>query len=214
MVGTFNPTSAGVKTDNLTVFYNDGTGSQSTARAVSGTGVTAAVLDIAAATFSNTTVGATSGAATFNVTNTGGSPATITARAFGTNQFNVTGGTCAVNSTIAVAGTCTVTATFSPTSAGAKSDSLSIAYNGPNVSSSSRAVSATGLAAASLAIAVTSYGNVQTGTTTSKTFTVTNSGQSAATVSSRTLTTERSTPSPGGTLCTSFFSDCKWWHVR
>ena len=104
------------------------------ATSLSGTGrslATPALLDISAPSvaFSDTSVGTTSNTATFTVTNTGETAAIITSRFFGTTQFNVTGGTCASNSTVAVSGgTCTVVGTFNPTSAW-KTDNLTVVYN-------------------------------------------------------------------------------------
>lgn len=198
----FSPTTTGVRSDLLTVGYSDSTAAKTATLTVSSTALTPASLSIAAGSFSNTTVGASSSATSFTVTNSGQASATISARSLTTGtQYSISGGTCAAAAVVAPAATCTLSVVFSPTSAGVKSDTLNLSYNnGVGAQTATRALSATGLTPAVLAIGAGSFSNTTVGATSgATTFTVTNSGGSTATISARSLTTGTQFAVSGGT---------------
>ena len=203
---TFNPTSSGVKADTVTVAYGDAGGALTAAtRALSATALGRAALAISAETFPNTTVGNTSAAVTFTVTNSGGSTATLSAAPVLTTgtQYAIAGGTCVNGGTIAAAGTCTITITFTPTSSGVKADTLTVAYGDVSgaLTAATQSLSATGLTKATITIAANTYTDTFVGSNRSVTFTATNGGETAATISSRTMTTGTQYAITGGT-CT------------
>ena len=139
--------------------------------------------------FGNVTVGATA-TRTFTLQNTGAVAATavggsglVAPFSFLGGSYPGTGGTC--GATINASANCTVVVEFAPTSAIASNDTMDIDYNnGVGAQTSSRQVTGTGIAPALLTIdsgPTYNYGLIANGGVADRTFTVTNSGASAAT---------------------------------
>lgn len=113
-------------------------------------------------------------------------------------EFSITGGTCVTPGVILGNASCTVSGTFTPFSASTRSESLTISYT---ISGSAKSESATliglGLSPGSLSMSGVSFTSMTVGVSSSAvTTTVTNTGQTAATLNTRTL---RSTGSVSGT---------------
>jgi hypothetical protein len=127
--------------------------------------------------FGNQTVGTTSAAFSFTLSNSGGAGATGITVAV-TAPFARSGGTC--GATLAAATTCTINVVFSPTAAGAATGTATITAN-VAVAGSPVSLTGTGTAvvAGTASVSPTSlaFGNQAVGTTsTSQTVTVTNTG--------------------------------------
>jgi hypothetical protein len=180
---------------------------------MTGTGANPANLTISPSPHSFGTVsnGSTSAAQTFTITNTGGVPSGTISTSLGganPNQFTKSADGCN-GQALAAGASCTVGAAFAPTSSGAKGASMSVAATPGG--SASASLSGTGQAPANLTISPTShsFGNVLQGTTSpAKQFTVTNTGEQAATLTSITgvakFTLASTCPGtlPGGASCT------------
>ena len=190
IVVAFSPTASGVANGTVTLNYNDGQGAQSVARNLTGTGALAvlSISDGPTYNYGPVTLGQ-SASKTFTVTNTGGISATAMANGgtlaapfnYAGGTYPGTAGTCA--STLAAAATCTVVVDFSPTVGGAASSTLTVSYNdGQAAQGATRALSGTGaLAVLSISDGPTyDYSSVALGSTASKTFTVTNTGNATA----------------------------------
>lgn len=190
LVVDFSPTIAGVASSTVSLDYNNGQSAQNTTRAVTGTGVLA-ILDISdGPTYNYGSIGvATTSSKTFTITNSGGRQATSVASAAGLSapftykggSYPGTGGTCAT--TLDAGLTCTIVVDFSPTVSGVASSTININYNdGLAAQTTSRAVTGTGaLAVLSISDGPTyDFGERTIGSTTSKTFTITNTGSAQA----------------------------------
>ena len=177
----FAPSATGAKAASLDASATPG---GTASAALSGTGATPADLEITPSphAFGNRVNNTTSPAQTFTVTNTGGVPSgTIATSLAGTDsgQFTKSADNCN-GQTLAAGANCTVNAAFAPTSSGSKSASLqAVATPGGTASAS---LSGTGQTPANLTISPSpyNYGNVLQGTTASKEFTITNTGEQAA----------------------------------
>lgn len=188
----FSPTASGTLSTTLTMNYFNGIISSTANRGIQGTGVTPALL-----TLSNgpsfdygTRAQGSSTDQTFTVTNTGGSIATSLSGITlnlpftfkGGGGYPGTGGTC--GGTLAVTGTCQVVVSFVPTSTGTSSTTLTLNYNdGAAMASATRSIQGTSVAPALLSISdptTYNFGGIKSGTTASKTFTITNNGGFAA----------------------------------
>jgi hypothetical protein len=191
---TFTPLSVASFTAALTI-TDSATGSpQSATLTGSGTAVPAPIAGInpATAPFGNQTVNTTSSAQTFTVSNTGNAALTLSSITLGgTNPgaFALAGGTCAT--TVAASSSCTIAVTFTPTGATSYAATLNVANN---AAGSPLVVTFTGTGTAAPApIAGISpgsgpFGNQTVNTTSSaQTFTVSNTGNAALTLSSITL---------------------------
>ena len=99
----------------------------------------------AALTFASTAAGATSAAQTVTLSNTGTAPLLVATIAASDAVFKITGGTCAVGTSVAAGASCTVTVAFAPTVAGAATGTLTF---GHNASPNSSAVALSGDASA------------------------------------------------------------------
>ncbi len=192
IVVTYAPTANGSQNGTITLSYNDGITSRSATRAMTGVGADPASLTISdGATYDYGTKATTSSTdKTFTVTNGGGVTATSMsglglsgAYSFKGGTYPGTGGTCSTSLT--AAGTCTVVATFAPTVTGTLNSNVRVNYNdGVTTQQAVRPVTGVGAAAASLSIsdgATYDYGTKATGSSTDKTFTITNSGGVTAT---------------------------------
>lgn len=191
IVVNYTPTTAAAHADTIQIDYHDGLTTQSTTRALSGTGITVAVLSISdGATYSyGSQVLTTATDKTFTLTNAGQASATAVLEtglaapfAYKGGSFPGTGGTC--TTTIAT-GTCTVVITYSPTTAATHNDTINFSYNdGLVAQAATRDVTGTGLTPATLTISdgtTYSFGSNLIGTSTDKTFTITYAGDVSAT---------------------------------
>jgi hypothetical protein len=187
IVVNYNPTTIATHTDAIEIDFNNGLIAQQSTRALTGIGVAPANITITdGATYDFGTV-ATGGTAQkiFTVTNAGSFTASsmvgtgLTAPfAFKGGTYPGTGGNC--GATLNPAATCTIVVTYSPTATGTQSDAIDMDYyDGAGNQTSSRAVQGTGAAPATLTISDGpgfNYGTVANGSSTDKSFTITNSG--------------------------------------
>ncbi|OQW53503.1 MAG: hypothetical protein A4S09_07870 [Proteobacteria bacterium SG_bin7] len=187
----FTPVANGTFNDTISLGYNDGFTGQTATRSISGTGVAATVLSVSdAGTYDYGNVVTTTFATkTYTVTYVSG---TLAATGLGTSglaaPFSVTpswpgGGTCGTSIS---SGTCTFIVRYSPTANVLSNRTFNFNYNdGAVVQSISRTVQGTGILPAILTVSDTGtydFGNVATGTSADKTYTVTySSGQATAT---------------------------------
>lgn len=152
---------------------------------LSGTGVAAAAASLSASptslAFGSVTVGATSGAQTVTITNTGGQAASGVAVGSGSARF---GATNACGTTITAGASCTVSVAYSPTAAASDSANLTITYAGGTPVAVAMTGTGTAAATANLSASPASlaFGSVTVGTTAAgKTVTVSNGGGAQAT---------------------------------
>ena len=165
---TFTPTNTGTRTG--TVSFTAG----GTAKTVSltGTGVTATVsvtVSPTALTFASQTVGTSSAAQGVTITNTGSSSFTL-------SSFGISGDfarTTTCGSSLGAGASCSVSVTFTPTATGTRTGSLTF-----TAGTTAENVSLTGQGTQSFSYSPTSldFGALPTGTTVTKTVTLTNSG--------------------------------------
>jgi hypothetical protein len=176
---SFTPATPGQKTANLVVSATPG---GSVTSALDGTGIALGdiLLTPGNQAFGNVVVGATSAtAATFTVTNTGGTTTgTLNTTMTGSDagDFEVETDTCD-GATLAGSATCMITVSFSPTSAGAKTASLQVA--GTPGGTTSSALTGNALENARLVInpTILDFGTVVSMQSSgNQTFTVTNAG--------------------------------------
>jgi hypothetical protein len=98
-------------------------------------------------TFTSQALGTTSAAQTFSVNNSVGAGAALVLKSIALtagSDFAVSGGTCAVGTSLAAGTACSVTATFKPTLAGTRSATLTVGHNGAT-GSSTATLSGTGV---------------------------------------------------------------------
>lgn len=178
----FAPTTVGPKT--IAQLKVSGTPGGTVVSNLSGTGIAVGQLKIepSVSQFGNVVVGQTSTAATFTITNTGGSPTgVLTSALSGANPSEfplvVAGNSCA-NSSLAAGASCTISVQFAPMSPGAKAASLTVA--GTPGGATAASLSGTGLTASQIVVAPTQqdFGSVAQGQNSSAvSFTVKNNGQ-------------------------------------
>jgi hypothetical protein len=159
----FAPTTAGAKTGMLTVTATPG---GTASAALSGAGLSPAVLSLTPATFDGGTVdvGSQSAPVTFVVTNTGMAASGVVALAntgSGATSFAITSDTC-TGLQLAAGASCTVALVFKPTAFGAKSAMLGVSAS-PGASASAT-LTGTGRDTIQVTIAIAGTG---TGTVTS-----------------------------------------------
>jgi hypothetical protein len=136
---TFNPSSVGLKTEQIIINDNSGTGSQGIT--VTGTGVESGgslEFNPTTLTFAAQTVGTSSGAQTALLVNNGNRPVTISNINLLSNDFSQTNN-CGPNfptvpATLNVGQSCTVSATFTPTASGTLTGAISVASDAVNQS--------------------------------------------------------------------------------
>jgi len=188
---TYSPVTVALHSSTLQISYNNGYVGTSSTRNVQGTGILPATLTFLPATlysFGNRATGSTTDV-TMTVSYSGTAPATSMAGAGVANPYSFkggsypgTGGTC--GPTIS-SGTCTVVVTYSPNSVATHNGTVSVNYdNGASTQTASRNLTGVGQALAYLTISdgpTYNFGTQSVGTTTSKTFTVTNVGSVNAT---------------------------------
>lgn len=152
---TFTPTALGAATGTITLNYNDGTGSTSATRPLTGTGANVASLTISDATtydYGTVSVGNTP-THTFTVSN-GAGLASATLETVNTSanlgltgtKYTRSGGTCADSGVIAASGSCTIIITYTPTVTAVDTATLSVSYNNSITAAqtTTRAITGTG----------------------------------------------------------------------
>ncbi|MBZ5658723.1 MAG: choice-of-anchor D domain-containing protein, partial [Acidobacteriia bacterium] len=130
---TFTPAATGTRTGTLSV--SDSANNSPQTSALTGTGVVPAKLTPATATYAAQTVGTTSAAKTFTLTNNMTVALNNIAIAT-TGDFAVSATTCTAS--LAAKGKCTISVTFTPTAVGTRTGKLSVsdtASNSPQTSS-------------------------------------------------------------------------------
>ena len=192
VVVNFSPTVSGSQNDAIDVSWYDGTSAQSTSRPIAGSGANPAALSIsdgATYNFGSQTVGS-SLSKIFTITNSGGYPAnSLVINGLSApyswlgGSYPGTGGDC--GTTLSSSSSCTVVVQYLPASTSVYNDAIDVAYNdGASAQTVQRPLTGNGLAPALLSIsdgASYDYGVQATGSSTTKTFTITNSGASTAT---------------------------------
>ena len=177
----FAPTATGARSGLLTIYANV-PGGQATV-ALNGTGTTAAaiVLTPLALSFPATIVNQTAPSQNITVSNTGGTPATLSAPVLSGNasDFTIYANTC--GATLPPDTGCTLTVTFTPTASGTRSATLSVTDNAGTASVATQTATLTGIGNApatdTLAPLALSFAQQQIGTSSSvQTVTLTNSG--------------------------------------
>ncbi len=185
----FKPTSAGNKSDVLTIVTNAGNKTINLSGAGLSTGSPDISISPSSLSFGNVAVGAYK-TATFTISNPGSAPLNVTSISIGTGtgQYSVN-----LNSTTVSAGSSkTVTVTFKPTSAGSKSGTVAIEAEGIN-RSLAVLLSGTGTSGTAPALSLTPssstfpFGEVNVGSRKDLTLTVKNTGTANLVVSSATL---------------------------
>ncbi|NYF79573.1 choice-of-anchor D domain-containing protein [Granulicella arctica] len=211
---TFQPVAAGSFAASLSVI--DAVGTQTAS--LTGTGTAApqpqAALTPASANFGNVTVGTTSSAQSFTLTNSGSAALSINSVSLGganASVFAIASKTCGAS--LAANASCTLSVTFAPTATGSSTAILSISDNA-NGSPQTSTLSGTGTPAPAPAPAATltpstlNFGSVQTGTnSTAQNATLTNTGNAPLAIGGISLTGTNSaafisTNTCGSTLAT------------
>ncbi len=182
----FAPASAGAASGTLTINSNASNATLSVP--LSGTGVTQGQItpNPTSLSFGSVTVGS-SKSLSGTLTNSGGTSLTISAASASGTGFTLSGLTVPV--TLNPGQSATFSVLFAPAASGSVSGSVSITSNGSNPNLSIP-LSGTGVAPGSLSANPTSlaFGNVQVGSTGSKSETVTNTGGATVTISQANVT--------------------------
>ncbi len=187
LVVSFAPTVAGNFYDTIQIDYNDSSSARYALRDISGTGVSAAFLEISNSPFydyGNQALN-TSTDFIFTVSNTGGVAATSMSGAglaapfsFKGGAYPGTGGSCSAS--LAPSSTCTFVVTFNPTTTGIFSDTVEIDYNdGATTKQATRDVQGSGTNQAVITISegpLFDYGIKSLGSVTDHIFVLENTG--------------------------------------
>jgi hypothetical protein len=218
IVLTYNPTTGGTTNETLSLQYNDGAATQTITLPLDGTAITLASLAITQAsadyTFGPITKNTTDDIV-FTVTNSGGTDATLVADggplaapySFPSGYPGMGPGAGVCTATITAGSSCTMTVRYSPTAASAADNAtITLTYNnGSVVTTATRAVVGSAVNPATLTINNSgAFGNVTVGATADLPFTITNSGNSTATLSAETLGADYTFPGgwPGTAVAT------------
>lgn len=190
---TFQPQTTGTLTASFGIQDNAANSPQSISLTGTGAAATPTVtVSPTSLTFASTTVGSTTAAQLVTIKNTGTTAVTPSSETVtGTNASSFMKSATTCGSSLAAAASCTVSVEFKPAAAGALAASLSIADNATG-SPQTVALKGTGVAAThtvtvsptSLTFASTTVGS----TTTAQLVTIKNTGNSAVTLSSETVT--------------------------
>jgi Abnormal spindle-like microcephaly-assoc'd, ASPM-SPD-2-Hydin/Protein of unknown function (DUF1573) len=176
----FNPTASEDVTGNITVTSTEGA---SSVVAVSGIGVQPQLtITPASASFGDATVGSSS-TQTVQLSNTGTGTLTITQVSVAGTGFSTS--TLSLPLILNAGQSASFNVQFDPPSAATDSGSVTVVSNAPN-SSAAIALSGTGVAASqalSFSTSSLSFGNVSTGTSSTQSITVKNSGNASVTIS-------------------------------
>lgn len=193
VVITYSPTVIGVSNATIRVNYQDGQALQTATRALSATALTEAALTISnGAQYDYGSVYVTQASDhTFTLTNSGASTATGLADggssiaapySYKDGSFPGSGGTC--GATLNGGASCTFVVTFTPTAKGTFNDTISLQYDtGAQVTTASRNITATGLILPTITISESpsyDFGSVYKSSSATKTFTLSNSGDTLA----------------------------------
>ena len=185
LTATFTPTAAGNDTGTITIASN--ASNASLAIALSGTATQAGIsVSPPSFSFGSLTDGQTK-SQTFSITNTGTASLTVSQIAVSGNGFSVSGLTTPTS--IAAGASASFTASFAPSTVGNLTGSVSISSNAPNspdtVTLSGSGVAGTaGLTANPTSL---SFGSINAGASSSKSVTITNSGNVSLTISGVTV---------------------------
>ena len=187
VVVTFAPNTSGTVNQGLTIGYNTGASTTSVTRNVRGTGALPATITISdGPTYNFGTVAInSSNDKTLTLTNGGAFPATVMSGSnlsapytFKGGSYPGTGGNCAT--TLAAGMNCTIVVNFTPTSLGTLSATTNVNYNnGVSAVIATRDLTAVSAPAATMTISdgpTYDFGTQATGSSTDKTFTVSNTG--------------------------------------
>jgi Abnormal spindle-like microcephaly-assoc'd, ASPM-SPD-2-Hydin/Protein of unknown function (DUF1573) len=181
----FAPTTGGSVSGNITVI-SDANGSPLKIP-VSGTGLQAG-LSVTPSSFAyGSVVDGQTKSQTFTITNTGGSSLTISQLAISGAGYSLSGLTTPAS--LAAGANTTFSAVFAPTTAGSLAGTVTVSSNAAN-SPATISLSGTGVASTvTLSANPTglSFGNVVAGSSSTKTVTLTNSGNSSLTISNVTV---------------------------
>ena len=181
----FAPTTGGSVSGNITVI-SDANGSPLKIP-VSGTGLQAG-LSVTPSSFAyGSVVDGQTKSQTFTITNTGGSSLTISQLAISGAGYSLSGLTTPAN--LAAGANTTFSAVFAPRTAGSLAGTVTVSSNAAN-SPATISLSGTGVASTvTLSANPTglSFGNVVAGSSSTKTVTLTNSGNSSLTISNVTV---------------------------
>ena len=181
---TFNPTASGTRTGALTINDN-AVGSPQTV-SLTGTGASTTVgLSPSSLSFGNQLLGATSAPQNFTLTNTSGSPLSITGIVISGLNPGDFAQTNDCGTTVAVGASCTFSVTFTPTAIGNRSAAISIT---DNATGSPQQVSLAGTGfgpMVTLNPTSLSFGNLNVGKTSgAKGIQLNNTGNATLTISS------------------------------
>lgn len=187
IVITFSPLTAGVKFDTIQIDYNDSTQTRNALRDVTGTGVSAALLEISNAPLYDygTRATGTNKDFIFTVTNSGGVAASAISESglaapftFKGGSYPGTGGTC--GSGLANGTNCTMVITYSPITNGLHTDQIILDYNdGAVAQQATRNIQGTGTDQAVIEISdgpTYNFGTHALTSVTEHTFTLDNTG--------------------------------------
>jgi hypothetical protein len=182
---SFSPSAAGSRSATLTV--NSSAGAKTVALAGTGSVVAPGALSMPASyAFAVQTVGSPSAPQSFTLTNTGGSAVTISSVASSNAaEFAISGSTC--TGSIGAGASCSFSVTFTPSAAGARSTGVTVTSSGVG-SPQSIAVTGTGTAVAAPGVlsvpAPFAFSMQNIGVASApQTFTLTNTGGTAVTIS-------------------------------
>jgi rhodanese-related sulfurtransferase len=206
----FEPTADGALTGTLSI-PSDDSSTPNVDVALSGTGTSVSEPNIsvspAAKSFGNVTVGDTSAAQIFTVSNTGTADLNISA-VTKTGDFSITSDSCS-GITVPSSGNCTVGVLFAPGTEGDLTGTLSITSDDPDTPVLTVALSGTGVAPTtpkpniSVTPATLAFGDVVVGDTSApQTVTVKNTGTADLTVTGILLTGDADDFSVKSTTCT------------
>ena len=187
---TFSPSSAGSASGTLS-FISDATNSPTTV-SVTGNGTSGAVAQIGVSpgsiNFGSITVN-TSASRTLTISNAGTVTLNVTSAAVNGTAFSVSGATFPLN--INAGGSNAVTVTFAPTTTGNQTGNITISSNASNqISPVNLSGSATAPPNPMLSVSPTtwSFGQVAVGGTSSKSVTLTNTGNATVSISAANVT--------------------------
>lgn len=192
LVMVFNPTTAASYSGNLSFSYNDGTNTtKSVSATLTGVGVNTSDLFISrfdTVSFGSIYVGQTSDVS-FTLFHGGSSTSTpITSKTFSTgSEFSIINDTCPAS--LSNGANCTFSVRFTPTTSGTKTPNLVVNYTEGTVGSTSRKLTGSATIPSTLTISPSSFdfGLKPTDSYYEQTFTVTHSGQVAASSISRSI---------------------------
>jgi len=182
----FNPGSTGSKLSSLTVMATPGGAAPAS---LSGTGISPAALTLTPATqdLGSLVIGTQSSPFAFTVRNTGASPSGSITPTLASTDFTIASNGC--TGTLAAGATCSISVQFSAAApAGAKMATLSVAATPGGTAMATVTGTSITMGALTITPATHPFGNVLTsGMSAEQTFTVTNTGGSATTMPSTTL---------------------------